>query len=131
MTDDGGGGVGGGRRRRSGHQSRDEHGRDGEAGIGVSDGAIESRKREHPRGDDERGQNGRFDGSGRREIRVIGGGEGTQGSKEGGERRERAGRGGEGEAAAVDANRQGQDGVAANGEKIRMSFRNPSILVVP
>jgi hypothetical protein len=40
--------------------------------------------REHPRGDDERGRSGRFDGSGRREMKVIGGGEGTQGSKEGG-----------------------------------------------
>jgi hypothetical protein len=40
--------------------------------------------REHPRGDDERGRSSRFDGSGRREMRVIGGGEGTQGSKEGG-----------------------------------------------
>jgi len=36
MDDDGGGGVGGGRRRRSGHWSRDEQGRDGEAGIGIS-----------------------------------------------------------------------------------------------
>ena len=84
VDDDGGGGVGGGRRWRSGHWSRDEHGRDGEAGIGVGDGAIGSRMREHPRGDDERGRSGRFDGSGRREMRVIGGGEGTQGSKEGG-----------------------------------------------
>jgi hypothetical protein len=82
-TDDGGGGVGG-RRWRSGHRSRNEHGRDGDAGIGVGDGAIGSRMREHPRGDDERGRSGRFDGSGRREMRVIGGGEGTQGSKEGG-----------------------------------------------
>jgi hypothetical protein len=40
--------------------------------------------REYRRGDDERGRNGRFDGSGGREIRVIGGDEGTQGSKEGG-----------------------------------------------
>ena len=82
-TDDGGGGVGG-RRWRSGHRSRNEHGRDGEAGIGVGDGAIGSKMREHPRCDDERGRSGRFDGSGRREMRVIGGGEGTQGSKEGG-----------------------------------------------
>ena len=52
-------------------------------------------------------------------MRVIGGGEGTQGSKEGGGRREQAGRGGEGEAAAVDTHRQGQDGDAINGEKIR------------
>ena len=35
VDDDGGGGVGGGCRRRSGYRSRDEHGRDGEAGIGV------------------------------------------------------------------------------------------------
>ena len=84
VDDDVGGCVGGGRRRRSGHRSRDEHGRDGEAGIGVGDGAIGSRMREHPRGDNERGRSGRFDGSGRREMWVIGGGEGTQGSKEGG-----------------------------------------------
>jgi hypothetical protein len=84
VDDDGGGCVGGGRRRRSGHRSRDEHGRDGEAGIGVGDGAIGSRMREHPRGDNERGRSSRFNGSGRREMRVIGGGEGTQGSKEGG-----------------------------------------------
>ena len=50
--------MGGGRCRRSGHRSRDEHGRDGEAGIGVGDGAIGSRMREHPRGDDERGRSG-------------------------------------------------------------------------
>ncbi len=55
-----------------------------EAGIGVGDGVIGSRMREHPRGDDERGRSGRIDGSWRREMRVIGGGEGTQGSKEGG-----------------------------------------------
>ena len=55
---------------------------------------------------------------------MIGGGEGTQGSKEGNGRQERAGRGGEGEAAAVDANRQGQDGNAANGdEKIRTTAK--------
>ena len=75
--------VGGSRRRRSGHRSRDKHGRDGEAGIGISDGAIGSRMREHPRGDDKRGRSGRSDGSGRREMRVIGRGEGTQGSMEG------------------------------------------------
>jgi len=56
-------------------------------------------------------------------LRVIGRGEGTQGCKEGGGRRERAGRGGEGKAAAVDANRQGQDGNAANGEKIRTTAK--------
>ena len=84
VDDDGGGCVGGGRCRRSGHRSRNKHGRDGEAGIGVGDGVIGSRMREHPHGDDERGRSGRIDGSGRREMRVIGGGEGTQGSKEGG-----------------------------------------------
>ena len=83
MDDDGGGCVGGGRCRWSGHRSRNEHGRDGEAGIGVGDGVIGSRMREHPRGDDERGQSGRINGSGMREMRVIDGGEGTQGSKEG------------------------------------------------
>ena len=57
--DDGGGCVGGGRCRRCGHRSRDEQGRDGEAGIGVGDGVIGSRMREHPRGDDERGRSGR------------------------------------------------------------------------
>ena len=87
MADDRGGCVGSGRRQRSGHRSRNEHGRDGEAGIGIGDGVIGSRMREHPRGDDERGRSVRFDGSGRREMRVIGGGEGTQGSKEGGGRR--------------------------------------------
>ena len=84
MDDDGGGGVGGGRRWQSGHRSRNERGRDGEAGIGVGDGAIGSRRREHTCSDDERGRSGRFDGSGRREMRVIGRGQGTQGSKEGG-----------------------------------------------
>jgi hypothetical protein len=50
--------------------------------------------REHPRGDDERGWSGRFDGSRRREMRVIGGGEGTQGSKEGdGSEQDKEGRG--------------------------------------
>ena len=56
---------------------RDEHGRDDEAGGGVGNGAIGSWTREHPRGDDERGRSGRFDGSRRWERRVIGGGEGT------------------------------------------------------
>jgi hypothetical protein len=56
VDDDGGGGVGGGRRWQSGHRSRDEHGRDGEAGIGVGDSAIGSRMREHPHGDDEKGR---------------------------------------------------------------------------
>ena len=79
----GGGGVGGGRCRRSGHRSRDKHGRDGEAGIVVGDGAIGSRSREHTRGNDERGQSGCFDRSGRIDMRVICGGKGTQGSKEG------------------------------------------------
>ncbi len=84
VDDNGGECVGGGRRRRGVHRSRDEHGRDGEAGIGVGDDAIGSRMREHPRGGDKRGRSGRFDGSGRREMRVIDGGKGTQGSKEGG-----------------------------------------------
>jgi hypothetical protein len=66
VDDDGVGGVGGGRRRQSGHRSRNEHGRDGEAGIGVGDGAIGSRMMEHPHSDDERGWSGHFDGSGRR-----------------------------------------------------------------
>jgi hypothetical protein len=56
VDEDGGGGVGGGRCRRSGHWSRDEHGQDGEAGIGVGNGVIGSRIREHPaHGDDKRG----------------------------------------------------------------------------
>ena len=46
---------------------RNEHGWDGEAGIGVGDGVIGSRMREHPSGDNERGRSGRIDGSGRRE----------------------------------------------------------------
>ncbi len=66
VDDDGGGGVGCGCRRRSGHRSRDEHGRDGEAGIGVGDGAIGSRMMEHPHGNDIRGRSGRFNQSGRR-----------------------------------------------------------------
>ena len=60
--------CGGSRRRQSGHRSRNEHGRDGEAGIGVDDGVIGSRMREHPSGDNERGRSGRIDGSGRRET---------------------------------------------------------------
>ena len=45
--------------------------------------------------------------------------QGRRHAGEQGVRRERAGQGGEGEAAAVvDANHQGQDGDAANGEKI-------------
>ena len=123
VDDDGGGGVGGGRCRRSGHRSCDKHRRDDEAGIGVGDGAIGSRRREHPRGDDKKGRNRRFDGSGRREMRVIGGGEGTLVSTEGGRQREQAGRGGEGEAAAMDANCQGQDGNAANREMIRKTAK--------
>jgi hypothetical protein len=81
VDDNGGGCVGGGRCRRSGHRSRDEHGRDGEAGIGVGDGAIGSRMREHPCGDDERGRSDRFDGSGRREMRVIGGAKAHRGAR--------------------------------------------------
>ena len=53
------------------------------------------------------------------------GGEKCEGDRRGrrqaweqGGRQERAGQGGEGEAAAVDANRQGQDADTANGEKI-------------
>jgi hypothetical protein len=41
VDDYGGGCVGGGRCRRSGHRSLDKHGRDGEAGIGVGDGAMD------------------------------------------------------------------------------------------
>ena len=97
VDDDEGGGVGGGRRRRrdgTGAATRNEHGQDGEAGIGVSDGMIGSRMREHPRGDDKRGWSGRIDGSLRREMRVIGRGEGTQGSKEGsGSEQDKEGRG--------------------------------------
>ena len=94
VDNDGGGCVGGGCRRRSGHRSRDEHGWDGEAGIGAGDGAIGSRMKEHPRSEDKRGRSSRFDGSGRREMRVIDGGEGTQGSKEGGgSKQDKEGRG--------------------------------------
>ena len=49
-------------------------------------------------------------------MRVIGGGQRHAGEQGG--RREQAGQGGEGEAAAMDANRRGQDG-RANGEEIR------------
>jgi hypothetical protein len=116
VDDDEGGGVGGDCRRRSGHRSRDKHGRDGEAGVGVGDGAIGSRRIEHPCGNDERGRSDRFDRSRRWERRVIGGGEGMQGSEEGGGSRKRGG----GEVAAVDANRWGRDGDAANCEMIRL-----------
>ena len=54
VDDDGGGRVGGDCRRLV-WTPGDKHGRDGEAGVGVSDGAIESRKMEHPRGNEERG----------------------------------------------------------------------------
>ena len=40
----------------TGAATRDEHGRDGEAGIGVGDGAIGSRIREHPQSDNEKGR---------------------------------------------------------------------------
>jgi len=51
--------------------------------------------REHPRGDDERGQSGCIDASGKREMRVIDGGKGTQESKEGGgSEQDKEGRGG-------------------------------------
>ena len=91
VDNDGVGGVGGGRRRRSGHRSRDKHGRDGEADVGAGDGVIGLRRREHPRGNDKSGRSGRFDGSRRWERRVIGGGEGMQGSEEGGGSRTRRG----------------------------------------
>ena len=52
------------------------------------------------------------------EERNEGDRQGRRHAGEQGGRRERAGQGGEGEVAAVDANRQGQDGDAANGEKI-------------
>ena len=56
VDDDGGGGIGSKCCRRSGHRSRDKHdGRDGEAGVGVSDRAIESRRMEHPCSDDTKG----------------------------------------------------------------------------
>ena len=71
--------------------SRDEHGRDGEASVGVGYSAIGSRRREPPHGNDERGQSGRFDGSWSWERRVIGRGEGMQGSEEGGGSRTRRG----------------------------------------
>ena len=91
VDNDGVGGVGGGRPRRSGHRSRDKHGRDGEADVGAGDGVIGLRRREHPRGNDKSGRSGRFDGSRRWERRVIGGGEGMQGSEEGGGSRTRRG----------------------------------------
>ena len=119
VDDNGVGGVGSGRRRRSGHQSRDEHGRDGEADVDFGDGVIGLRTREHPRGNDKRGRSGRFDWSRRWERRVIGGVEGMQGSKEGGGSRTRRG----GEAAAMDANCRGRDGDAASGEKIRSTTK--------
>ena len=52
VDDDGRGRVGGDCRRWCGHRSCNEHGRDGEAGVGVGDGMIESRKMEHPRGNE-------------------------------------------------------------------------------
>jgi hypothetical protein len=78
--------------------SRDEHGWDGEASIGVGYVAIGSRRREQPHGNDERGQSGRFDGSWSWERRVIGRGEGIWGAR----RAAGAGQGGGWEAAAVD-----------------------------
>ena len=75
----------------TGHRSRDKHERDGEADVGVGDGMIGLRRREHPRGNDERGRSGHFDGSRRWERRVIGGGKGMQGSKEGDGSRTRRG----------------------------------------
>ena len=59
VDNDRGGGGGSSRCRRSGHQSRDERGRDGEAGIGVNDSTIGSRRREYPHGNDmEEGEEG-------------------------------------------------------------------------
>jgi hypothetical protein len=58
--------LGGGRRRRSGQQSRNKHGRDGEAGVGIPNGAVGSRRREHPRGNDKRRWSGRFNAGSRR-----------------------------------------------------------------
>ena len=95
VDDDGGGGVGGDCRRRSGHRSLNKHGWDGEAGVGVGDGVIGSRRMEHPRGDDEKGRSDRFNRSRRWERRVIGWGKGMQGSKEGGGSRKRRGKRGE------------------------------------
>jgi len=63
---------------------------------------------EHTRVDDERGRSGRFDGSGRREMRVIGGGEGTQGSKEGG---------GSEQDEDMDANRRGRTATPPTGRR--------------
>jgi len=63
-------------------------------GVDTEAGVIGSRMREHPRGDNKRGRSGHMDGSGRRETRVIDGGEGTQGSKEGsGSDQDKEGRG--------------------------------------
>ena len=53
--------------------------------------AIGSRRMEHPCGDDERGRNDHYDRSRRWKRRVIGRGEGMQGSKEGGGSRKRRG----------------------------------------
>ena len=53
--------------------------------------AIGSRRMEHPCGDDERGRSDHFDRSRRWERRVIGGGEGMQGSEEGDGSRKRRG----------------------------------------
>ena len=87
--------------------SRDEHGQDGEASVGVSYGAIGSRRMEHPRGKTKEGGAIPSMGAG------SGKGRSSAGSEEGGGSRKRRG----GEAAAVDANRGGRDG-AANGEMI-------------
>jgi hypothetical protein len=91
MDDEGGGGVGSDCRWRNGHRSRDKHGRDGEAGVGVSYGAIRSRRMKHPCSDDKRGQSDHFNRSRRWERRVIGGGKGMLGSEEGGGSRKRRG----------------------------------------
>ena len=93
VDNNGGRGGGGSCWRRSQHRSRDEHGRNGEAGISNSDGVLWSRRREHPNGYDEREWGICFNGSRRRERerRVIGGGEGTRGSEEGSRSRRRRG----------------------------------------
>ena len=112
MDDNGGRGIGGECCWWSGRQSRDKHGRDGEAGIGVGDRAIGSRRMEHPCGDDKRGRSNHFDMSRRWERRVIGAGEGMKESKEGGGNEKWSG----GEAAAVDANHRGWDADIALGD---------------
>ena len=119
MDDNGGRGIGGECCWWSGRQSRDKHGRDGEAGIGVGDRAIGSRRMEHPCGDDKRGRSNHFDMSRRWERRVIGAGEGMKESKEGGGNEKWIG----GEVAAVDANHRGWDADIANWEMIWLTVK--------